>query len=87
MFSVNATECTSLNSSSNWVRESASVFEVALPYSVTGACPKDTVPVYRIDYKGNTRYTTDLASKNETIAKGGTAGGFGPTGIGMCAAA
>jgi hypothetical protein len=87
VFSVNATECTSLNSSSNWVRETASAFEVALPYSVTGACPKRTTPVYRIDYKSNTRYTTDFAIRHETMAKGGTAGGFGPMGIGMCSPA
>lgn len=91
LFSVNATECTSYTTaplSSSWTRESASAFEVALPYSVTGACPKNTVPVYRVDNKRgdtNARYTTDLATKNAMVSKGYAAGGFGPTGVGMCA--
>ena len=90
LFSVNAAECTSYTTaplSNSWVRESASAFEVALPYSVTGACPKNTIPVYRVDNNRgdtNARYTTDLATKAAMTAKGYTAGGFGPTGVGMC---
>ena len=90
LFSVNATECTSYTTaplSNNWTRESASAFEVALPYSVTGACPKNTVPVYRVDNNRgdtNARYTTELATKAAMLAKGYVAGGFGPTGVGMC---
>ena len=88
LFSVNAAECTSYGNNINWARENANAFEVALPYSVTGACPKNTMPVYRVDNNRadtNPRYTTDLATKNAMLAKGGVAGGFGPTGIGMCA--
>lgn len=62
-------------------------FEVALPYSVTGARPKNTVPVYRIDNnRGDTnpRYTTDLATRAAMVARGHKAGGYGPTGVGMC---
>ena len=84
VFSVDAAECTSLNANANWVRENANAFEAALPYSVTGACQKGTEPVYRINYKGSTRYTKDFASKNALIAAGGTQAGFGPRGIGMC---
>jgi hypothetical protein len=90
LFSVNAAECTSYGAaplSASWIRESASAFEAALPYSVTGACPKNTVPVYRLDNNRgdtNARYTTDLATKAVMLAKGYTAGGFGPTGVGMC---
>jgi hypothetical protein len=91
LFSVSAAECTSYTNaplSNNWVRESASAFEVALPYSVTGACPKNTVPVYRVDnHRGDTnaRYTTDLATREAMLGKGAVKGGFGPTGVGMCA--
>ena len=84
VFTLDAAECTSLNGNANWVRENASAFEAALPYSVTGACAKNTTPVYRINYKGSTRLTTSLAEKIATVAKGGTAAGSGPTGIGMC---
>ncbi|MEO8509480.1 MAG: hypothetical protein ABI593_17775 [Betaproteobacteria bacterium] len=64
-FTVNAAECTSCGAAplnEKWTRELASAFEVALPYSVTGACPKNTVPVYRIDHNRtdtNARYTRD----------------------------
>jgi Alpha/beta hydrolase domain len=90
LFSVNATECTSYTTaplSNNWTRETANAFEVALPYSVTGACPKNTVPVYRVDNNRgdtNARYTTELATKASMVAKGYKVGGFGPTGVGMC---
>ena len=90
LFSVNAAECTSYTTaplSNSWMRESASAFEVALPYSVTGACPKNTAPVYRVNNNRgdtNARYTTDPATKAAMLAKGYVAGGFGPTGVGMC---
>jgi len=88
LFTIDAAECTSFNSpprSNNWVRETASAFEMSLPYSVTGACAKDTIPVYRVGSATNPRYTTDLATRNAMLANGAKAGGFGPVGIGMCA--
>jgi hypothetical protein len=90
VFSVNAAECTSYGAaplSASWVRENANAFEAALPYSVTGACPRNTVPVYRLENgraDANPRYTTDLATRDAMLAKGRTAGGFGPKGVGMC---
>jgi hypothetical protein len=90
LFTVNAAECTSYNAAplnANWIRESANVFEVALPYSVTGACPKNTVPVYRLNNNRadtNARYTTDPATKAQMLGRGYSAGGFGPTSVGMC---
>jgi hypothetical protein len=90
VFSVNAAECTSYGAapvSASWVRENANAFEVALPYSVTGACPRNTVPVYRLDNgraDANPRYTTDPATRDAMLAKGRTVGGFGPKGVGMC---
>lgn len=84
-FSVDAAECTALGNSINFIRENANAFEFGLPYSVTGACPRNTVPVYRVNRGNTTRYTTDLATKAVEIGKGGTAGGFGPTGVGGCA--
>jgi len=87
LFTIDAAECTSFASpprSNNWVRESASAFEMSLPYSVTGACPKNTAPVYRVGSATNPRYTTDLATRNAMIANGAKPGGFGLTGVGMC---
>jgi hypothetical protein len=90
LFSVSASECASYTNaplSDSWVRESASAFEMALPYSVTGACPKNTVPVYRVDNNRpdiNARYTTSVATREAMLGAGKVKGGFGPTGVGMC---
>ena len=88
-----AAECTRYTNaplSDSWVRETASAFEMALPYSVTGACPKNTVPVYRVHNNRpdtNPRYTQDLATREAMLGTGKVKGGFGPTGVGMCAPA
>jgi len=91
VFSIDATECASYNAAplnANWVREDASAFEMALPYSVTGACPRDTVPVYRLNNgraDANARFTADAGERAAMLARGFTAGGYGPGGVGMCA--
>lgn len=90
VFSVNAAECTALGTNINWARENANAFEVGLPYSVTGACPRNTVPIYRLDNNRsdtNARYTIDLGTKAAMEAKGYKAGGFGPKGVGGCSPA
>lgn len=91
VFSIDATECSNYNAAplnAAWVRENASAFEMGLPYSVTGACPKDTTPVYRLDNNRgdtNARLTSDGATRNTMLAKGYKSGGYGPNGVGMCA--
>ena len=71
-----------------FVYESPSVFYIALPDVVTGACPADTDPVYRVWDKRvdtNHRYTTSAAVRASMIAAGWVAEGYGPEQVIMCA--
>ena len=46
--------------------ETPNAFYIALPNTMTGACPAGTIPVYRLWNQradSNHRYTTDLASR------------------------
>jgi hypothetical protein len=63
-------------------------FYVALPDVTTGACPIGMISVYRLWNRtdSNHRYTTDLAVRDETLAKGYIAEGYGPGPVAMCAA-
>ena len=61
----------------------------SLPDSGTGACPADTVPVYRLWNQradSNHRYTTDPGIKTAMLAKDYVAEGYGP-GVAMCSTA
>jgi hypothetical protein len=70
------------------VLETRSAFYIALPDVVTGACATGTVPVYRL-WNGradsNHRYTIDRAIRDEMVAKGWQAEGYGPDPVAMCA--
>ena len=73
---------------SDWLLESDNVFQIGLPDTKTGACPSQTVPVYRVWNQrddSNHRYTTSLAIKAQMIASGYLAEGYGPDGVVMCA--
>jgi hypothetical protein len=71
-----------------FVQESADVFFVNLPDPDSGACGTDMVPVYRV-WNGrsdsNHRYTTNILLREEMVAKGYTAEGYGPESVIMCA--
>ena len=68
--------------------ESESVFYVNLPDAVSGACPANMVPVYRV-WNGrpdsNHRYMTDPSLRDQMTAKGYVAEGYGPDAVIMCA--
>ncbi len=69
--------------------ESPNVFYVGLPDLVTGACPAGTTPVYRVwnqRVDSNHRYTTDRALRDQMLAKGYVAEGYGADAVIMCAA-
>jgi len=74
----------------SWIYESASVFYIALPNIVTGACPAGTVPVWRFfnSLRTNHRYTPEVTIRDQLrndprwIAEG-----YGPDAVIMCAAA
>jgi hypothetical protein len=73
-----------------FVYESPNVFYIALPDLTTGVCPPGTIPVYRLYNNSmggapNHRYTTSLSIKNQMIAQGWVAEGYGPNQVIMCA--
>jgi len=59
-----------------------------LPDPATGACPSGDVPVYRVwnqRFDSNHRYTTSTAIRDQMIARGGVAEGYGPNAVALCA--
>lgn len=92
-FSASPAECDALNQQPNRdagvIKVSDSAFFVALPDADTGTCPANTLPVYRLWNRrpdSNHRYTTDRAVRDQMIARGYAAEGYGPDGVAMCAA-
>jgi hypothetical protein len=61
---------------------------IALPNTVTGACPPGTISVYRVwDNRAdsNHRYTTSTAIRAQMDTLGWIAEGYGPDQVIMCA--
>jgi len=59
-----------------------------LPDPVTGACPGDDIPVYRVFNQrvdANHRYSTSVAVRDQMVARGGVAEGYGPNAVALCA--
>jgi len=70
-----------------WVFESSDVFQAVFPDRVTGECPDQTVPVYRLFNQRsdvNHRYTTDTVVRTQMIAKGYVPEGYGSHGVALC---
>ena len=94
-FSASLDECAAILQASmtdpnysGYVLETSNAFYIALPDTMTGACPAGTIPVYRLwnqRIDSNHRYTTDLAIKAQMIAAGYAAEGYGPNKVIMCA--
>ncbi len=88
-YSASPDECiaTMLNFGGAWGLEASEVFEMDLPDAVTGACPSGGVPIYRIFNQRadvNHRYTTSTAIRDQMVAKGGVAEGYGPNAVALC---
>jgi len=67
--------------------ESTEVFRVVTPDLETGQCPQSMVPVYRLwnnRADSNHRYTSDRSTRDEMVAKGYLAEGYGPDAVIMC---
>ncbi len=63
------------------VYESPDVFSFLLPHLESGACPAETVPVYRLwnnRSDSNHRYTTETSVVDRMLASGWHAEGYGP---------
>ena len=68
--------------------EAPNVLYLALPNLVTGACPANTIPVYRVwNQRADTnhRYTTSAAVRASMVAAKWVAEGYGPDQVIMCA--
>jgi serine protease len=88
-FSASPSECAIAQSSYPFfVLESPDVFYIALPDFAMGACPANTVPVYRVwdrRFDTNHRYMTSSAVRARMVAAGWVAEGYGPDQVVMCA--
>jgi hypothetical protein len=81
-YSASTAECDAVKQkfAQSWLFESPNVFEMYLPNTTTGACPANTVPVYRLwnnRVDSNHRYTTSIATFDAMVAKGYIAEGYG----------
>jgi hypothetical protein len=88
-YSASPEECiaTLLNFGGSWILEATEVFEMDLPDPITGACPAGGVPIYRIFNQrkdANHRYTTSVAIRDQMVARGGVAEGYGPNAVALC---
>jgi hypothetical protein len=88
-FSASPAECAAVASRfPMFAYETPNAFYVYLPDATTGACPARTVPVYRLwddRVDTNHRYTTSMPIRNQMVAKGYVAEGYGPNLVSMCA--
>lgn len=94
-FSASAVECADVERKVGtvpayfgYILETPSAFFIGLPDTTTGACAAGTVPVYRVWNRradSNHRYTTDRALRDEMVARGQVAEGYGPDAVAMCA--
>jgi len=88
-YSASPAECAQvLASFPGFTYESPNVFYIGLPDTVTGACAAGTIPVYRMwDQRvdSNHRYTTSPAIREQMVAAGWLAEGYGPDQVIMCA--
>ena len=94
-FSADPVECAIARSKigtdpnfSGYVEETSNAFYIELPDKSNGVCPANTTPVYRLWNQAaysNHRYTTSEDVKNQMIARGWVAEGYGPNAVDMCA--
>jgi serine protease len=90
-FSASPAECAAVQAKfPQFTYETSNAFYINLPDVNSGTCPAGTVPVYRLwnnRADTNHRYTTSLAIRNQMLAQGYVAEGYGPDPVSMCAAA
>ena len=91
-FSASPQECAdTLAKFPTFDEESPAVFFIALPVTTgptAGACPAGTIPLYRVfDNRAdaNHRYTTSRMIRDQMVARGYIAEGYGDDAVIMCA--
>ena len=89
-YSASPAECATVQAKYPFfVGESPNVMYIDVPDTTTGTCPSGDVPVYRMwDARADTnhRYTIDPAVREQVVAKGWVAEGYGTDQVIMCAA-
>jgi hypothetical protein len=88
-FSASRAECADVAAKfPEFVLEDPAIMYVLLPDEASGACPSDSVAVYRLWNRGastNHRYTADPATRQEMITAGWLPEGYGPRAVAFCA--
>ena len=87
-YTPDATECGTVRANPNWLFEAVVFY--ATKADLAGGCPSGSQPVYRLYNNGqgaapNHRYTTSLAVRSDTMARGWIPEGYGEVGVIMCA--
>jgi len=89
-YSASASECATVPQTiTAAVAESSAVMYVGMPTTIKGECAKDWTPVYRVWNKRadtNHRYTTSRTIRDQMVALGYIAEGYGDDAVIMCAA-
>ena len=87
-FSASTTECAEVQVKfPSLIRESPNVMFVGLPDTTTGACPAGWKSIYRVwnnRADSNHRYTSNRATRDQMVAKGWIAEGYGSDALAMC---
>ncbi len=88
-FSASPAECAAVKAIfPTLIFETDDAFTVDLPGPITGSCPAGSTPVYRLwnaRADTNHRYTTSAAVRDQMLAGGYVAEGYGPDNVAMCA--
>jgi hypothetical protein len=89
VYSASPAECAdTLVKFPEFVYETPNLYYSILPDTTSGACPAASIPVYRLwnaRADTNHRYTTSTSIRDQMLAKGYVAEGYGPNGVAMCA--
>jgi hypothetical protein len=87
-YSATPTECEQVAKKfPRFAFETTEVFRVTTPDFGTGACPANTIPIYRLwnnRADSNHRYTSDRATRDAMVAQGYIAEGYGPDPVIKC---
>ena len=89
-YTASSDECATVqrNWPQQWQLESANVFRVYMPDTMSGSCPAGAVPIYRAwNQRADTnhRFAIDPAVQAQMMRRGIVAEGYGNTPIAMCA--
>ncbi len=86
-FSASPTECARARALfPSFIKEADAVMYVALPHPMSGECKQSQQPIYRVwNKKQNHRYATDPLTRDQMVANGWVAEGYGPGAVSLCA--